>query len=300
MGELIQHSRITDDRELREMLIQQQEKQLKQYQGDMNRFVAYCEEQCREINVDSAIAYMKYTLVQERRKQSTWDRRLAAIKKHLHIVYGIKPTDMQIDKLRTLRKFYNEDQYVNLKVMVGQPAEDKDELLEDINSLELHIKGSTKQDVRMRAIALVNLVTANRPSEMTRLRVKDFNLKDRAVLVHLKKQGEVKYKRLTREAVSAVKQYIRAYKLTDDDYFVTKVTRHQTVIEGKMTEVGYNKLIKDKLNITPYTFRKTQITSMHEAGASLPVIARQSGHKSLQTITDHYLNIRDREVDKYI
>lgn len=306
MGELIKHGRLIDDKELRDMLLQQHEKQLARYQGDFNRFLSYCEIQDREINVNSAIAYMKYTLVQEQRKQSTWDRRLAAIKKHLHIRYGITPTNKQLDDLRTLRKFYNEDQYVHLKVIQGKNAEEKQQLLDDINELEVHINGFTKKDIRMKAIALVNLVTANRPSEMVRLKVKDFNLNERAVLVHMKKQGEVKYKRLTRDCVTAIKQYIQKYQLEPDDYFVCRVTRHQTVVrdeDGKtnqMTEIGYNKLVQTKLHIAPYVFRKTQITAMHEAGASLPVIARQSGHKSLQTITDHYLNVRDREVDKYI
>lgn len=307
MGEVIQHNRIIDDRELREMLEHQHSKILKKYQGDFNGFVQFCEEQGRELTFHSVLAYMKKTIVQDGCKRSTWDRRLAAIKKHLSVVHGISPTQDELLDLRALRKFYNEDEYEGKRRMVGQSAEHKPELIEAIEALTIKKGGYKKPDTRMIAIALVNLVTANRPSEMVRLKISDFNLKDRIVRVNIKKQGKDMNKVLTRECVAAVKQYIKDYDLLPDDHFVTKVTRHQTVVRNPstaetepMTEVGYNKLINTKLNMNPYVFRKTQVTAMHEAGASLPVIARQSGHENIETITKHYLNVRDREVEKYI
>lgn len=307
MGELIKHNRILDDRELREMLAFQHQKILDKYQGDFNRFVEYCNEQGRELNFHSVIAYMKRTIVQDECKRSTWDRRIAAIKKHLSIVHGISPTKDELNDLRALRKFYNEDAYEDKRRMVGQSAEDKDDLLAAIENLSVKINGYKRPDTRMIAIAMVNLVTANRPSEMTRLKVSDFNLKERIVRVNIKKQGKDMYKVLTRDCVAAVKKYFSEFDLLPDDYFVCKVTRHQTVIRNpetseteKMSEVGYNKLIQTKLQMNPYVFRKTQITAMHEAGADLSIIARQSGHESLETIARHYLTVRDKEVEKYI
>lgn len=307
MGELIQHNRIVDDRELREMLEFQHKKILDKYQGDFNRFVEYCKDQGRELNFHSVIAYMKRTIVQEGCKRSTWDRRIAAIKKHLSVVHGVSPTKDELNDLRALRKFYNEDAYEDKRRMVGQSAEDRGDLLEAIENLSVKVNGYKRSDTRMIAIAMVNLVTANRPSEMTRLKVSDFNLKERIVRVNIKKQGKDMHKVLTRECVAAVKKYIKDYDLLPDDYFVCKVTRHQTVVRNqetaeteKMTEVGYNKLIQTKLQMNPYVFRKTQITAMHEAGADLSIIARQSGHESLETIAKHYLTVRDKEVEKYI
>lgn len=307
MGELIQHSRITDDRELREMLDFQHQKILDKYQGDFSRFVQYCDEQGRPLNFHSVIAYMKRTIVQEKRKRSTWDRRIAAIKKHLSVVHSITPTKDELNDLRALRKFYNEDIYEDKRRMVGQNAEDRNDLIEAIENLTIKVNGYKRSDTRMIAIAMVNLVTANRPSEMTRLKVSDFDLKNRVVRVNLKKQGRDMYKVLTRECVAAVKKYFSDYDLLPDDYFVCKVTRHQTVVRNKattdtekMSEVGYNKLIQSKLQMNPYVFRKTQITAMHEAGADLAIIARQSGHESLETIAKHYLTVRDKEVEKYI
>ena len=51
-------------------------------------------------------------------------------------------------------------------VLKGISALDKNEVLELINSLQ----------VRKNAITLVNLITANLPSEMVRLKIEDFDI----------------------------------------------------------------------------------------------------------------------------
>lgn len=38
---------------------------------------------------------------------------------------------------------------------------------------------------------------------------------------------------------------------------------------------------------------------MHERGADLATIAKQTGHKSIKTINDHYLKFSNRTVDKF-
>ena len=47
-----------------------------------------------------------------------------------------------------------------------------------------------KLPIRAKAICLVNLVTANRPNEMVRLKIADFDIKNRSVHVYLKKQKD--------------------------------------------------------------------------------------------------------------
>lgn len=46
--------------------------------------------------------------------------------------------------------------------------------------------------------------------------------------------------------------------------------------------------------------RKKQVTAMHDARADVATIAKQSGHKSLDTITKHYLEVHDTTVDNYL
>ncbi|WP_251048053.1 tyrosine-type recombinase/integrase [Planococcus sp. ISL-109] len=74
--------------------------------------------------------------------------------------------------------------------------------------------------IRAKAICLVNLVTANRPSEMVRLKISDFDLNNKCVHVYLKKQKRWHTKRLTQEVTQAIDGYIREYHLKPDNYFV--------------------------------------------------------------------------------
>ncbi len=39
---------------------------------------------------------------------------------------------------------------------------------------------------------------------------------------------------------------------------------------------------------------------MHESGVELATIAKQSGHKNLETINKHYLSVNDRTIEKYL
>lgn len=73
---------------------------------------------------------------------------------------------------------YPEDQYARLTQVRGKSTFDKKELMDILDSLF----------IRARGICLVNLVTANRSSEMVRLKISDFDLNNKCVHVYLKKR----------------------------------------------------------------------------------------------------------------
>ncbi|KAB0443273.1 hypothetical protein CH314_06445 [Lysinibacillus fusiformis] len=39
---------------------------------------------------------------------------------------------------------------------------------------------------------------------------------------------------------------------------------------------------------------------MHEAGADLAIIAKQSGHKNLETTNKHFLSVNDRTINEFL
>ncbi|WP_231560075.1 tyrosine-type recombinase/integrase [Bacillus badius] len=166
----------------------------------------------------------------------------------------------------------------------------KEELLSAIEEL----------NTRAKAICLVNLVTANRPNEMVRLRIKDFDLEGSFVRVYMRKQKIWHNKRLNHQTIKAVRDYISEYKLRVDDFFVGRVYKNGRFKGTQISETAYRNLLKEWTGLTPYNFRKTQVAAMHAAGADLSTIARQTGHKSLQTLDDHYLTVSDSTVDKYL
>lgn len=61
--------------------------------------------------------------------------------------------------------------------MRGIRAENQNDVLRLIERYDTN----KKSDIRKRAICLINLITANRPSEMVRLKIRDFDLPNRSV-----------------------------------------------------------------------------------------------------------------------
>ncbi|WP_102691409.1 tyrosine-type recombinase/integrase [Rummeliibacillus pycnus] len=289
MGEIVNLRKLNDDI-LTERAIQTQiDKKLKMYAGDFNRFEEYCNQQKRSISFDSLEKYLFHT-IQSRKKLSTFNRRAAGVKYYLINQYGLLETEQQTHRIAQLRSMYNNQEYSEQKLMHGQSAEDKNEVMHLIDKL----------DTRAKAIALVNLVTANRPSEMISLRIKHFNLKNKSVSVYMTKQKGWHVKRLTLNCINAIRAYIDKYQLSENDYFVGKVDKHGNLTSVKISDTAYRNTIHRWLGFSPYTLRKTQITAMHEAGADLATIATQSGHSSLETISKHYLEIHNTTIDKYL
>lgn len=293
MGEKVIRSRELQQRRRRAELDRKVQEIPAQYAGDIKRFRAFCEDTGQPEDMEAMLDYLDRSMNEQRVKKSTWERRLAAVKKYLTVTHGLAYTDETRDEIRKYRAAFRKDEHREQIRLDGQPTADQAALLEKIRE-------QTKGDTRRRAVALVNLVTANRPSEMTRLRIRDFNLVGHSVRVYLKKQGDWREKRLTPEAVEAVREYVREYGLTGDAYFVGAVDRWGNREEREISEAAYHKQIRGLLDCAPYTLRKTQVSAMHANGADLATIAKQTGHKSLETLSRHYLTVADETIDKYL
>lgn len=290
MGEKVVHiNRMTKVRKVNEAIQEQVDKKSKMYEGDFKRFEQYAEQQGLELSIETLEAYLLHT-VETGLKISTFNRRSASIKHFLINVLGQTESDEQKKRIALLRQMYNDVQYVEQKQVSGQVAQPKHEVMVMIDKL----------DTRAKAIALFNLITACRPSEMIAIQLKHIDLKNRSVNVYLKKQKEWHTKRLTLGVVNAIKDYINAYDLDSESYLVGKVDKHNNYSSQQVSDIAYRKSIHKWLGFAPYTLRKTQISAMHEAGGDLATIAKQSGHKNLETINKHYLSVNDRTIDKYL
>src|SRR5699024_9051170 len=172
-------------------------------------------------------------------------------------------TDQIKKEIGYIRTKYKDVENKDLIRKGGKKHINKEELLKRIYSL----------DVRAKAICMVNLVTASRPSEMVRLQIKHF--------------------------VIALQEYIKVFKLTGDDYLIGSY-KHNKYKSVQVTEHGYRKMLKRWTGVSPYTFRKTQVVHMHTKGADLTTIAVQTGHKDTKTISDHYLDVSNEAIDKFL
>lgn len=263
-----------------------------QYQGDIRRYLEYCSATDQLDSTDAMLDYLYSSLMEQKVKKTTWERRLAAIKKHLLVMQKIdfnKESEVA-NELSVMRKIYMEEQNAYLIKVEGKSAVDKPELLKLISNLP----------IREKAICLVNLITANRPNEMVRMKIRDFNLSERTVDVYLTKQKQWHTKRLTPEVVKVIEDYTIEYRLKPDNYFVGRVYKNGRYENTEITEQAFTKSLQKWTGLTGYNFRKSQVVAMHEAGADLATIAKQTGHKSLETLVKHYLSVSGAMVDKYL
>ncbi len=264
----------------------------KQYEGDIQRYKNYCCSTGQVIGAEAMLDYLYISLTEQQVKKTTWERRLAAIRKFLNVIHKIdfKGEAGVAYELSGIRKMYQEDQYAHLTQIRGKSAIDKKELTNMLYRLP----------IRAKAICLVNLVTANRPSEMVRLKINDFDLKNRCVHVYLKKQKRWHTKRLTPEIIHAIDVYIREYHLKADNYFVGRVYKNGRYESTAISEIGYYQFLQRWTGLTGYNFRKSQVVAMHAAGADISTIAQQTGHQSLETLIQHYLTVSEGTIDKYL
>src|SRR5690606_18788164 len=113
--------------------------------------------------------------------------------------YGLNETAEQKERIALLRRMYNDAQYAEQKMVKGQSAQPKQEVMAMIEKL----------DTRAKAISLFNLITACRPSEMINIKIGNIDFSNRSVDIYMQKQSEWKTKRLTLECVNAVRAYIK-------------------------------------------------------------------------------------------
>lgn len=104
-------------------------------------------------------------------------------------------------------------EYSEQKLIKGQSAQSKGEVMALIEKL----------DARARAIALFNLITVYRPSEMITIKIEGIDLDNCSVDVYMMKQSDRQSTRLKLECVNAIRAFIKEYGLTKESYLVLKL-----------------------------------------------------------------------------
>lgn len=277
----------------RKAVVEQNNHQISEaYKYDIRLFETFCEENSREINIESMMDYLYLLIVKDHVKKTTFEKKLQAIKKYMAVEFAIefKNNDYFDEQIKGLRKMFNDTQFADQNIVEGKKPLEYDDMMAKLNRLE----------VRPRAICLVNYITGNRPNEMVRLKIKHFDFTDNTVQVHLKKQGITIRKVLTKDVVHAVKAYIEQFELKDEDYFVGQVNRYGQYKSKEITIRSYWEFLNKQTSLSGYNFRKSIIKRMHDNGADLPTIAKQTGHQNLNTITDHYLKVSKDRVKQFL
>lgn len=288
---LVSFSKLLEGQKLQETL-HRDFTDIDRYKYDYKNFKEYCKEMGQLVSGEMLIYYLHHSIKQDDPvKKNTFNRRYFACKKMMAIEEGIELSESELNIIKQLRKQYKSDDLASKAKPQGKKPIPSSELLEMIDRI---------QDVRFKAILLVQFYTGCRPSEMVLLKIGDFDLENRSVQVYLKKQKEVTEKRLKLECVNAVKAYIKAFSLTNDSFFIGTVNKYGQYNNKQISLTGYNKLLHRVIGLSAYTFRKSLVSHLHRNGADIETIQKQTGHGSIRTIQEHYLNVDKTMVDQYL
>lgn len=264
------------------------------YKYDYQNFKTYCADKGKPVSGKELVHFLLHSITNEENgpvKKNTFNRRYFACKKMLEVEKGIVLTEEEMEMIRKLRKQYKSEKLVAKAHVEGKQPIPSGELLEMIEKIS---------DVRLKAILLVQFYTGNRPSEMVQLTIGDFDLKNRAVKVYLKKQKKYHDKRLKLDCVNAVKAYIRAFDLKEDDNFIGACDKHGNYRNHQISLPGYYKLLNRAIGVSAYVFRKSLVSHLFKNGAAVETIQKQTGHGSIRTIQEHYLKVDNTIIDQYL
>ncbi|MBR3198397.1 MAG: tyrosine recombinase XerC [Bacilli bacterium] len=251
---------------------------IKNYEIDIKAFYTFIKNQ--DINTENIRKYLK-ELYDKKYKNKTISRKVSALKsyfKYLESEDIIKENPMSIisnPKIeKTLPNYLN---YDDLEKLLNFPDQNKKEGLRDALILEM----------------LYSL--GCRVSELTNIKTKDIDFKDRKILI-LGKGNKERYVYYGTKCENILEKYL---KKESHEYLLTN--KHG----NKLNERIVRKIVDDnarkaglEVHVTPHTLRHTYATHLLNDGADLKSVSDLLGHENLSTtqIYTHISNERLREV----
>ena len=213
--------------------------------------------------------------------------------------------------LSTLRHYYNylitqKIVFKNPFKVIRNPKKDKrmpnflqyDELEKIINSIEL----TDEFNIRNRLIIELLYATGLRVSELSNLKIADFNFKTKEIRVIGKgsKERIVFFGEYANEVLLLYLKEARP-KLSKESNEYLLLNKNGTKLSTRGIELVIEKVIKElsiKHHISPHTLRHTFATDLLNNGADLKSVQELLGHSSLSTtqIYTHLTNERLRSV----
>ena len=152
------------------------------------------------------------------------------------------------------------------------------------------LEHETKRDY---AIVTIVLYVGLRISECLNIRMNDFDLNSKEIIVRNGKGGKVRTVYMNDKVVEAIKEYLKERKSNSKYLFVSRQS-------NKVSRSRINQLFNKYSNVlTPHGCRHYCFTNMSKKGFSLIEIAMIGGHSSTRT-TEIYTNPSEKEIKERI
>lgn len=152
------------------------------------------------------------------------------------------------------------------------------------------LEHETKRDY---AIITIILFIGLRISECLNIKMNDFDLNSKEIIVRNGKGGKVRTVYMNDKVVEAIKEYLKERKSNSKYLFVSRQS-------NKVSRSRINQLFNKYSNVlTPHGCRHYCFTNMSKKGFSLIEIAMIGGHSSTRT-TEIYTNPSEKEIKERI
>ncbi len=274
-------------------------KTIKTYRDGLTVFRRYVTDTCgfsmkgfpfEQCTFDFVLEYRNWLLDSQKRKQSTVNNRLAAIKAYLHYAASRDITIQQVQ--------LNISEVPFLKVpKVIRPIIEEADTLKDL----LNAPQNTKLGCRDTMILSMLFDTMVRADELIQLDLKDVQIN--AEIPYLFVKGKGNKERTVPVSVNLVlliKAYLVEFHSEESDRNVPFIYTTIHGVNHRMSERNVERMVKKYADITrkkhpdlpetvyPHMFRRTRGTGLYRDGVAIEAIAVAMGHASIQTTKDHY------------
>ncbi|APV43731.1 integrase/recombinase XerC [Dehalogenimonas formicexedens] len=157
----------------------------------------------------------------------------------------------------------------------------------EINTLFDACLGKTMYDVRDKAILCVLLDSGLRISELTSLKVEDFDQTNGTLFIRRGKGGKQRIVRVGSRAQKALWKYLTLYRKGSDSNLFLNKTGHS--LDANAAKLMFRRLEnKTKIEVHPHKLRHTFAISFLRAGGDVFNLQYLLGHTTLQ-MTQRYL-----------
>ncbi len=239
---------------------------------------------------DLVLDYRNWLIDVKKRKPSTVNNRLAALKAYLHYAAAKEITIQQI------HLSISEVPFLRVPKVVRP-------IIENVDTLKALLDAPPNTLIGCRDTMILSILfdTMIRADELIQLNLKDVQIEGETPFLFIHGKGnKERTVPVSPQLVLLIKDYLDRF-YTDD--FDKNEPLLYTTIHGKrhrMSERNVERIVKKYADLTrekhpdlpdpvyPHMFRRTRGTGLYRDGVAIEAIAVAMGHASIQTTKDHY------------
>lgn len=269
------------------------DKTIKSYLSDIIQYVKWLEDNGERIKLE----INRYQFNQYKQQLLKQNKAPATINKAINSLYSYNQFCNKQNSEAMINIHIGKD-----KVKVAQGSHREVEVFteEEVERIHFYLSGDGVSH-RNRLIVHLLLYTGVRVGELVSIRLSDLDLLTRQVKI-IGKGGKYREIPLKDEVVRSIRMYLdteRKESRFAESPFLLLTQR------GSMTKDTVNKILSElgegaKLKAYPHKFRHTMCTMLLRRGVDLVTVAKISGHASVTTTAQYYINVSKREKQQAI